>query len=418
MKRILVSALMISFLAFMANAQMKEIKILHDNPELQKYWTDAGEASGKDIGIRGVSTNYETEVYQTKLKVDLTGSSAPAVFKWWFGFRAYSLLKAGLIADLGDVWKEVGSNYAPGLKEALTIDGVTYAFPFNVGYWVWYYSKATYAKYNLTPPKTWDDFMKQLAFLKSKGVYGIGNTIGDSRWTSFIIFEEILYRLDADFYNRLVTGKAHYTDPEVVKAMQIWKDMIDKGYMAPNDVNYATDIPRMLKEGTIAYAPFGDWYSGILQSQGLKPNKDYGVWIPPTITAKGAGAIILEVSPLMAAKNSPDLDLAKKWFKWYASSKNSAEILWKDLKWAPTKNTSMDTIARDDPTVTDEMALLKAYPKKLIRFWEATPEEIVEEAVAQWNEFRGGSTDKYMDQLKAIEAKAKEIWPKYGVTNY
>jgi ABC-type glycerol-3-phosphate transport system substrate-binding protein len=418
MKRFLVGMFMLSVLAFMASAQAKDIKILHDNPEFQKYWTDAGEASGKEVGIRGVSTNYETEVYQTKVKVDLTSSSAPAVFKWWFGFRAYSLLKAGLVADLGDVWKEVGSNYAPGIKEALTIDGVTYALPFNTGYWVWYYSKAAYAKYNLTLPKTWDEWMKQLEFLKSKGVYGIGNTIGDSRWTSFIVFEEILYRLDADFYNRLVTGKAHYTDPEVVKAMQIWKDLIDKGYMAPNDVNYTTDIPRMVKEGTIAYAPFGDWYSGILQSQGLKPNKDYGVWIPPAITPKGKGAIVLEISPLMAAKNSPDLASAKKWFKWYASSKSSADILWKDLKWAPSKNVSPETISKDDPTVTDEMAMLKAYPKKLIRYWEATPEEIVEEAVAQWNEFRGGSTDKYMDQLKAIEAKAKEIWPKYGVNNY
>lgn len=418
MKRFLVGMIMLSVLAFVATAQTKDIKILHDNPEFQKYWTDAGEASGKEVGIRGVSTNYETEVYQTKVKVDLTSSSAPAVFKWWFGFRAYSLLKAGLVADLGDVWKEVGSNYAPGIKEALTIDGVTYALPFNTGYWVWYYSKAAYAKYNLTLPKTWDEFMKQLEFLKSKGVYGIGNTIGDSRWTSFIVFEEILYRLDADFYNKLVTGKAHYTDPEVVKAMQIWKDLIDKGYMAPNDVNYTTDIPRMVKEGTIAYAPFGDWYSGILQGQGLKPNKDYGVWIPPAITPKGKGAIVLEISPLMAAKNSPDLASAKKWFKWYASSKSSADILWKDLKWAPSKNVSPETISKDDPTVTDEVALLKAYPKKLIRYWEATPEEIVEEAVAQWNEFRGGSTDKYMDQLKAIEAKAKEIWPKYGVNNY
>jgi multiple sugar transport system substrate-binding protein len=417
-KRLFVILLMVALVAFMGSAQIKEIKILHDNPEFQTYWTDAGEASGKEAGVRAVSTNYETEVYQTKVKADLTSNNAPAVFKWWFGYRAYSLLKAGLVADLGDVWKEIGSNYAPGLKEALTIDGTTYALPFNVGYWVWYYSKPVYAKYNLTLPKTWDEWMKQLDFLKSKGVYGIGNTVGDSRWTSFIVFQEILYRLDADFYTRLMTGKAHYTDPTVVKAMQIWKDLVDKGIMAPNDVNYTTDIPRMMKEGSLAFAPFGDWYSGILQGQGLKPNQDYGVWIPPAINKAGQGSIVLEVSPLMVGKNCPDVAAAKKWLKWYASSKTSAEILWKDLKWAPSKNMSPEVIARDDPTVTDEMALLKAYPKKLIRFWEATPEEIVEHAVAQFNEFRAGSSDKYMDQLKSIEAKAKEIWPKYGVTNY
>jgi len=78
----------------------------------------------------------------------------------------------------------------------------------------------------------------------------------------------------------------------------------------------------------------------------------------------------------------------------------------------------MDTIKKDDPVLAGEMDMLKAYPNKLIRFWEATPVEIVEFAVAQFNEFRGGAADKYMDQLKAIEDKAKETWPKYGVTNY
>ena len=418
MKKILLGFLMVAFISFMAGAQAKEIKILHDNPEWTKLWVTFGEASGKDVGVKGVPTVYETEVYQTKVKVDLTTDRAPAVFKWWFGYRAYELLKAGLIADLGDVWKDIGSNYAPGIKEALTIDGVTYALPFNVGYWVWYYSKATYAKYNLTLPKTWDDWMSQLAFLKSKGVYGIGNTIGDSKWTSFIVFQEILYRLDADLYNKLMTGKAHYTDPTVVKAMQIWKDWVDKGYCAPNDATYSTDLPRMLKSGELAFAPFGDWYGGILQQQGLKPNQDYGVFIPPAITKKGEGAIILEISPLMVGKNNPDLASAKKWMKWYASSPTSAKLLWDQWRFANNKNISTDTIKKDDPVLFGEMDMLKKYPKKLVRFWEATPVEIVEFAVDTFNEFRGSSTANYMDQLKAIDAKAAETWPKYGVTNY
>lgn len=418
MKKIMLGFLMVTFLSFMAGAQAKEIKILQDEPNWQKWWVSFGEASGKDIGVKGVPTVYETEVYQTKVKVDLTTDRAPAVFKWWFGYRAYELLKAGLVADLGDVWKEIGSNYAPGIKEALTINGVTYALPFNTGYWVWYYSKAVYAKYNLKLPTTWDEWMSQLAFLKSKGVYGIGNTIGDSKWTSFIVFMEILYRLDTDVYNNLMAGKAHYTDPTVVKTMEIWKDWVDKGYCAPNDATYATDLPRMLKNGELAFAPFGDWYGGQLQGQGLKPNVDYGVFIPPAITKKGEGAIILEISPLMVGKNNPDVASAKKWLKWYASSPDSTKMLWDGLRCANNLNISAATIKKDDPVLADEMVLLKKYPKKLIRFWEATPEEIVEFAVDTFNEFRGSSTANYMDQLKAIDAKAKETWPKYGVTNY
>lgn len=397
-----------------AEAAVKEMKFYHDNPEWQQIWIDFGEASAKDIGIKAVPTEYETEVYKTKIKVDLPTNRAPAVFKWWFGYRAQELMDAGLIADLSDVWNQVGKNFAPGVKEALTINGVPYAFPLLIGYWVWYYSKPVYEKYKLSPPKTWDEWMNQLALLKSKGVYGIGNTIGTSRWTSFIVFQEILYRIDYDFYNKLMNGKAHYTDPTVVQAMKIWKDMLDKGYFAPMDADYVQDLPRMMKDGSLAFAPFGDWYGGILQQQGLAPGKDYGVFIPPAISTKGKGAIILEISPLVAGKNSPQLNLAKEWFKWYASSKTAADLLWGKLRFAVTVNVPMETIKRDDPVLAEEFDLLKAYPTKLIRFWEATPVEIVEHAVNEFNTFRATPTDP-MIILKSIEAKAKETWPKYGV---
>ena len=392
---------------------VKEMKFSHDNSEFQEFWTNMGNASADEVGIQAVPTDYETEVYKTKVKVDLPTGRAPTVFKWWFGYRALELLEAGLIADLSDVWNEVGDNFAPGLKEALTIDGVPYAIPFLISYWVWYYSKPVYQKYNLKPPKTWDEFMSQLALLKKNGVYGIGNTIGKSRWTSFIVFQEIMYRVDSDYYSKLMTGKAHYTDPQAQQAMKIWKDMLDKGYHAPMDLDYVEDIPRMMKEGKIAYAPFGDWYGGIMQQQGLVPDKDYGVIILPEITPKGKGAIILEVSPLCAGKNSGQLDLAKAWLKWYSTSKSASDLLW-GLRFATTTQITPDIIKKDDPVLAAEMEMLKKYPTKLIRFWEATPVEIVEHAVNELNTFRATPGDP-MAVLKSIEAKAKETWPKYKV---
>lgn len=324
-------------------------------------------------------------------------------------------MDAGLLADLGDVWAEVEGNYPPGIKESLTIDGVTYAFPFNVGYWVWYYSKAVYDKYDLEPPETWDDFMDQLAFFKSKGISGVGNTVGKSRWTSFIVPMELLYRIDADFYEDLMNGKAHYTDPTAVKMMEIWKDMLEKGYFAPLDATYVEDLPRMIKEGSLAFAPFGDWYSGLMQGQGLVPGEDYGVFIPPAITSKGEGSIILEVSPLCSGKNSDELAIAKDWFKWYASEAG-ARILWDELKWVNPVFISAEEIAEGDPTLARVLELVKTkYPRKIIRFWEATPVEIVEHAVDAFNTMLV-HPEQYMDLLKSIEEKAKETWPKYGVS--
>ena len=397
-----------------AGAQVREFSVFHDNPEWQNIWVKFGEASAEDIGIKAVPTDYETEIYTSRVKIDLTTPRAPGVFKWWFGYRAFELWDAGLLADLSDVYEEVGEYIAPGVKEALSMDGVPYALPFNVGYWVWYYSKAVYDEYGLELPETWEEFVEQMAFFKEEGIYSIGNTIGVSRWTSFIVFQEILYRLDADFYYRLINGEARYTDPTAVEAMEIWKDWLEKGYFAPMDATYVEDLPRMLNEGSLAFAPFGDWYGGILQDQGLVPDEDYGVFIPPAINPEGEGAIILEISPLCVGINSPDKDIAKEWLKWYASSDSAADILWGDLRFPSTLKVTQDMIEADDPVLARILELVEDYPNALIRYWEATPVEIVEHAVDEFNTMLV-SPGSYMEILESIEARAKEVWPNYGV---
>jgi multiple sugar transport system substrate-binding protein len=195
--------------------KVQEMTLYHDNPEFQEFWTNMGEASGEDAGVLAIPIELETSVYMTRVKVDLTTERAPAVFKWWFGYPAYELVTADLLMDLSDVWDEVGHNFPEGVQDALTINGVTYAFPFLTAYWVWFYSTAVYDRFDLEPPETWDEFMDQLALFEKNGVSGIGNTIGKSNWTSFIIPMEILIRMDIDLYLDLMAGKVHWTDPRV-----------------------------------------------------------------------------------------------------------------------------------------------------------------------------------------------------------
>jgi multiple sugar transport system substrate-binding protein len=396
--------------------KVREMTLYHDNPEFQQFWTDMGVASGEDVGIKANPVELETSVYMTRVKVDLTTDRAPAVFKWWFGYPAYELVMADLLMDLSDVWDEVGNNFPEGVREALTINNVTYAFPFLTSYWVWFYSKPVYNKLGLKPPQTWKEFMDQLALLKKNGISGIGNTIGKSNWTSFIIPMELIIRMDADFYVDLMNGKVHWTDPLVVVVLKPWKDLLDKGYFAPMDATYAVDIPRMMKEGSLAFAPYGDWYGGILQDQGLVPDVDYGVFVLPPINPAGKGAIAFEISPLCVGKNSKQAELGKEWMKWY-STEHAAQILWDERRFAPTVHIKPDVIAKDDPILAQIIGMLDDYPKKLIRLWEATPVEIKQQAVDAFNTMLV-EPDRYMELLESIEKVAKETWPNYGVTNY
>jgi ABC-type glycerol-3-phosphate transport system substrate-binding protein len=273
-----------------------------------------------------------------------------------------------------------------------------------------------YEKFDLEPPETWDEFMDQLALFKKNGVSGIGNTIGKSNWTSFIIPMEILIRMDADFYLDLMAGRAHWTDPMVVEMMELLKDLLEKGYFAPMDATYAEDIPRMMKEGSLAFAPYGDWYGGIMQDQGLVPDVDYGVFILPAINPEGEGAIAFEISPLCVGKNSKEAELGKEWMKWYGSE-HAAQLVWEQRRFSNTVHISPEVIANDDPILAQIIGMLDDYPKKLIRLWEATPVEIKQQAVDAFNTMLV-EPEKYMELLDSIEKVAVETWPNYGVTTY
>ena len=93
---------------------------------------------------------------------------------------------------------------------------------------------------------------------------------------SFIVFQELLLHSNAQLYKDLMAGKARYTDPGVVAVMELWKELLDKGYFATMDATYTKDIPAMLAEDSLTFAPFGDWYGASLTNQGLISGKDYG----------------------------------------------------------------------------------------------------------------------------------------------
>jgi ABC-type glycerol-3-phosphate transport system substrate-binding protein len=392
-------------------AMKSEFSFYHDNPEWQSRWEAMGAASKADINLELLANEMETTVYMNKIKVDLNSNRAPALFKWWFGFQAKPLVDAGLLYDLGTLWDEVGDNFGSGVRDAMTIDGFTYGIPLHVNYWVWYYSKPALAKIGCDVPKTWDEFLTVLEKGRKAGIYGIGNTIGNSRWTSFIIFQELLLHSDSQLYADLMAGNASYLNPKVVKVMELWKDLLDKGYFAPMDATYPTDFPAMMKEGSLLFVPMGDWYNGVLSGQGLLPGDDFGAIILPAIAPEGEGSVATEMSPLCIGKNAVEKEEALAWLKWYSTDPDAAAAEWNQFHFAPTDNIDKATILRDDPVKAQIAELAKACPTKIIRFWECTPVPIVEEAVDQFNKMLV-EPDKYMEVLTSIEAKAKETFGK------
>ena len=271
-------------------AQSSGVEIYNDKANWNPFYNQMGDLGAKSgVPFKGV-TFADTSSYQAAVRTSLGSSKAPPMFTWWSGYRMKDLVDTGMVEDLTALWTkyEKSGEYSPDAAKAFTFGGKVYAIPNNVAYWAVFYNKKAYADAGITPPKTWAQLEANNAKLKAKGVTAFGQTV-DGRWPAFIWFSEFLIRQDPDFYEKLVVGKAKYTDPQVTKTFSTWKSWMDKGYLSSPSVTFGTSggngMAKLFAQGKIANILVGDWYASTLQEAGLKPGSDYGMFILPNMSA-------------------------------------------------------------------------------------------------------------------------------------
>ena len=228
------------------------------------------------------------------------------------------------------------------------------------------------------------------------------------RWQAFIMFEEMIMRTQGpEFYDKLMRGEAKYTDPEVVEAMMLWKELMDKGYLT-NDYSFGTAENTFLQafqDGKVAMVPIGDWYSTTLMGAGLEPGKDFDAFIMPNKNADLPPALFLEAGPLLVGENSPNKEDAMKVAEWWMSV--PAQDEWSGMTGFLPANSKAAAPTVVGKSIQDWINTNKAQPR--LRYWEATPADIVDAAVDEFARFMT-NPDQYMDVLEAIQQKADQVW--------
>ncbi len=386
------------------------LKFYHDKAPWQDYFKQMGDLAEKAIGINWEPTSFpDTTSYQSAVLPALPTSDAPDFFTWWSGFRIEDLYKQGVLADVSDLWsKATGAGELPeSLAAGFTFDGKQYAIPSNVSYWVVFYNKKVFAENGVEAPTTWADLMATADKLKTAGVIPFGATQTD-RWPSFIWFEEMVLRTNPKFYEDLTAGKAKYTDPPCVQAMETWKGLIDKEYFTSFDVSLSDDLPGMFAQGQLAMMPIGSWYQSNFLSADLKPGEDYDLFIMPNIEPSNTDKVlIVETGALAVASKSTQADAAKKMASWWLTP--DAQTAWcNKLGDAPADPKAKS----DNPVVTNLLTKLTTDKYRLVqRYWEASPVPIVEGAVDFLSEFMLNPGD-YKAVLQKIQDLADKEWAK------
>lgn len=367
---------------------------------IQGYEESAKNVTGIDVTI---VTSPDVAAYKTSIQQSIHDKSAPGMFTWWGGYQLQTLVDNGLVEDLTGLWKDyiTPAGVSADIADAFTYDGKIYAAPYSILYNVLLYNKEVFDKAGVKEPETFDEFLDVCEKLKASGVTPIA--FKNDSWAGFIWFQSLIAAYEPQLYQDLCDGTAKYTDERVVNVMNIWKDMIDKGYFTkPISI---TDMEKQIANGEIAMIlePNRE-ISPLVKDFGMVSGENLDSFVLPSMNGDKK-VIFFEAAPICVAKASSDRGSAMKAMeKWY--DKEHQNYIYENIGIA---NTS--TVDVTDPAYKKTLDY-SAKPNEItlmLRYYENTPEDIRNVALDELMRFELGN-GAIEDVLATIQAKADEYW--------
>ncbi|GAA5005178.1 ABC transporter substrate-binding protein [Streptomyces siamensis] len=234
-------------------------------PQAKAAMQDVVAAYGKK-GSGQVSLNtVAAETFRTQLPTYLTSANPPDVYTWYPGSVADAYAKKNLLLGLDDVW-----NSSPDLKRyskalhtlCTATSGKKVFVPTTYYWWGMFYRKSNFAKWGVSEPSTWDEFLDLCDKLKSKGVDPIGlGAGGNTAWVASAWFDYLDIRINgAEYHRRLLAGEHRFDDPEVRKVFDRWQEVLP--FFDPNGTAVAfQDASTSLLNGRSGMMLIGTFFA-------------------------------------------------------------------------------------------------------------------------------------------------------------
>lgn len=347
-------ALIMAGSAFAAN----KVTIIHYMAEKQKQdglqmWIDGFKKTNPNVEFE--VTAVQTSNFTTTLKTMIASGDIPDII-CGKPKETSDLVAAGHIADLSKAsfLKNLNKDALP----AVSIGGKVYGIPVDLQTIGVFYNKDVFAKYKLSVPKTWSQFIAVADTLKSKGIAPFAHPYKDS-WTLFVDFyaDEYVARQDAPtFYEDIEKGKKTFV------GSAYFKDALSRflkraSYNAGDD--WGTDnstAENNLAVGKAGMYLMGNWCVGDFVKN--FPDAKIGYFPVPSFEDAKKNAISVGVDDCwMISAASKNRAIVDKFFE-YATGPEAT------LAWMKTTNTIAYTVSADkvklDPISADIVKLLNA----------------------------------------------------------
>ncbi len=281
---------------------------------------------------------------QQKLSTALSEDTPPDVVEIG-NTQTAAYAKAGALADLGDVKKEIGSDWNDSFNKSALVDGKQYALPWYAGNRVVMYNKKIWAEAGIKgTPKTRNELFKAFDTIKKKTdaepLYLPGQ--------NWYFFDGLTIGTGADLVKKS-GGKwvSNLGDPKVSKAMDIYKQY-QSFSTAPKNKDEATpQQAEIFSKGRTGAVIAMGYEANTAIAANPKIKDDIGFFTIPGETADKPEGVFLGGSNFAVAGMGGKQELAKEFLRIALSKKNDGQMV-KEVGWTP-KSPDLADAAKGNP---------------------------------------------------------------------
>lgn len=275
-------------------------------------------------GITISTEVLENELYKDRLKVLSASNALPDVgFTWAAGFLD-PYVEGRLFTPLDDLLEdELGDLFVAGVTEAYAKNGKTYVVPVELNIVPIFYNKDIFARYGLTPPRTFEELKEIIRRLNDAGVTPI-SLGGKDAWTLSFWFMYLVDRVGgAELLDQSIET-ASFTDPRIIEAARLTQELVElnafpNGFMGMSNEEAKA---RFMSELSAMYA-IGTWEVPNYTTNPLVPEsfKDRIGFFPFPLVEGGRGKLNNWIGGpgvgLFVAENSKVKAEAKKFVAYF-----------------------------------------------------------------------------------------------------
>jgi raffinose/stachyose/melibiose transport system substrate-binding protein len=227
------------------------------------------QAAHPEINLTWEST--QNQEYKTKIKAAVAANELPDIFYTWGCAFLGDFVDAGRVYDSSAAYAKFAADLPEVSMTNLKFDGKYYAAPITMNI-VCMFSNMDLLKqagYDKVPG-TYDELIACCDALIAKGIIPFGCS-GKETWCVTEYLESIIEKsAGAAAMNDIFAGKASWGNDDVVKAVGLFQEMVNKKYFDPEGIALSNDeVKANFIAGKYAFYINGSWNCADFANAGL-----------------------------------------------------------------------------------------------------------------------------------------------------